>query len=81
MRTLVWSVFGVAFVLINIISEVGEYYTGIHIDMLLRISFIAGVTMGVSILGGTMMMVNQLGEEKPLSGYVHDTLSADRFRA
>jgi len=28
-----------------------------------------------------MMMVTQLGEEKPLSGYVHDTLSADRFRA
>ena len=81
MRTIVWTVFGISFVMINVISEVGEYYTGIHIDMLLRIAFISGVTMGVSVLGGTMIMVNKLGEEKPLSGYVRDTLSADRKRA
>ncbi len=80
MRKIVWLVFGIAFVLINVISEVGEYYTGIHIHMFLRIAFILGVTMGVSILGGTMILVNGLGEEKPLSGYVRDTLSADRKR-
>lgn len=80
MRKIVWLVFGISFVLINVISEVGEYYTGIHIHMFLRISFILGVTVGVSILGGTLIMVNKLGEEKPLSGYVRDTLSADRKR-
>lgn len=80
MRKIVWLVFGISFVLINVISEVGEYYTGIHIHMFLRISFILGVTVGVSILGGTLIMVNKLGEEKPLSGYVRDTLSADRRR-
>lgn len=81
MRIIVWTVFGVALVLINVISEVGEYYTGIHIHMMLRISFILGVTMGMSILAGTMLLVYQLGEEKPLSGYVKDTLSNERFRA
>lgn len=80
MRKIVWLVFGISFVLINVISEVGEYYTGIHIHMFLRISFILGVTVGVSVLAGTMIMVNKLGEEKPLSGYVRDTLSADRKR-
>lgn len=81
MKAIVWTVFGIAFVLINVISEVGEYFTGIHIHMFLRISFILGVTMGVSVLGGTLLMVTQLGEEKPLSGYVRDTLSAERHRA
>lgn len=80
MRKIVWLVFGISFVLINVISEVGEYYTGIHIHMFLRIAFILGVTVGVSVLAGTMIMVNKLGEEKPLSGYVRDTLSADRKR-
>ena len=81
MRTIVWTVFGIAFVLINVISEVGEYFTGIHIHIFLRISFFCGVTVGVSVLAGTMLMVTQLGEEKPLSGYVGDTLNAERHRA
>lgn len=80
MRKIVWLVFGISFVLINAISIIGEYYTGIQIHMFLRISFILGVTIGVSILGGTMILVNNLGKEKPLSGYVRDTLSADRKR-
>lgn len=80
MRKIVWLVFGISFVLINVISEVGEYYTGIHIHMFLRISFILGVTVGVSILGGTLIMVNKLSEEKPRSGYVRDTLGPDRKR-
>lgn len=79
-RNVVWISFGLSFVLINLIAEVGEYYTGVHIHMLLRISFIAGVTVGVSVLGGTMILVQQLDEEKPRSGYVRDTLSADRKR-
>ena len=48
MRKAVWISFGVALILVNIIAEVGEHYTGIHIHMLLRIALILGVTMGVT---------------------------------
>lgn len=78
MRNIVWITFGIALVLVNVIAEVGEYFTGIHIHMILRISLIVGVTTGVSVLGGVMLMINKLEEEKPLSGQVRDTLGADR---
>lgn len=79
-RNAVWLTFGLAFVLINVIAEVGEYFTGIHIHIMLRTTFILGVTMGVSVLSSTLILVYSLSEEKPKSGYVRDTLSADRKR-
>ena len=37
MRKAVWTSFGIALILVNLIAEVGEYYTGIHVHMFLRI--------------------------------------------
>ena len=40
MRKAVWTSFGIALILVNLIAEVGEYYTGIHVHMFLRIALI-----------------------------------------
>lgn len=80
MKKIVWITFGVAFVLVNVIAEVGYRMTGIEIHMFLRIALIVGVTTGMSVLGGAFMLVNKLDEEKSLSGNARDTLGADRFK-
>lgn len=80
MKKLVWVTFGIAFVLVNVIAEVGFRMTGIEIHMFLRIALIVGVTTGMSVLGGAFMLVNKLDEEKSLSGNARDTLGADRFK-
>ena len=80
MKAAVWTSFGLSFVLVNIIAEFGYWLTGIYIHMFLRISLIAGVTIGVTVLVGSLVLVNNLGAEVPKSGYVSDTLSADRAR-
>ena len=81
MRKVVWLTFGIALVLVNLIAVVGEHYTGIHVHMLLRIALIVGVTTGMSVLMGARILINKLEEEKPLSGYTSDTLSADRKKS
>ena len=78
MKKIVWTAFGVSFVLVNLIAEVGAYYTGIEIHMFFRIALIVGVTFGVTVLGGTFKLIDVLDKEKPLSGTVRDTLGADR---
>ncbi|MBM89136.1 MAG: hypothetical protein CMQ41_12245 [Gammaproteobacteria bacterium] len=78
MQKAVWTSFGIALILVNIIAEVGEYYTGIHIHMLLRIALIVGVTVGTSVLAGATILVSKMDEEVSLSGNVKDTLGADR---
>ena len=81
MRTAVWSSFGISLVLVNLISEVGYYYTGIDVHMFLRISLVVGVTAGVSVIVGSFILVHKLEEEKPLSGHVRDTLGPDRKKS
>ena len=78
MRKAVWTSFGVALILVNLIAEVGEYYTGIHVHMFLRIALIFGVTIGASVLAGATMLVSKMDQEVPLSGHVRDTLGADK---
>lgn len=78
MKKTVWICFGIALVLVNVIAEVGYYYTGIYVEMLLRISLIFGITMGVTILASSINLVQNLDKEKPLSGTVKDTLGPDR---
>ena len=78
MKKAVWTSFGIALVLVMLIAEVGEYYTGIHVPMLLRIALIFGITMGAFILAGSTILVAKMAEEVPLSGHVRDTLGADR---
>ena len=78
MRNAVWISFGIALFLVNVIAEFGEYLTGIHVHMLLRIALILGVTMGAFVLSGAITLVNKMDEEVPLSGRVKDTLSADK---
>ena len=77
-RNTVWICFGIALVLVNLIAVVGEYFTGIHVSMFLRIAIIIGVTFGAFIFAGSTHLIDQLEKEKPLSGHVRDTLGADR---
>ena len=81
MQKAIWTSFGIALVLVNVIAEVGEYYTGIHVHMLLRIALIVGGTIGASVLAGATILVSKMDEEVPLSGHVKDTLGADRRKA
>ncbi|MDP6535494.1 MAG: hypothetical protein QGG02_04015 [Gammaproteobacteria bacterium] len=78
MRKVVWTSFGVALILVNLIAEIGEYYTGIYVNMLLRISVIVSVTIVAMVFYGAIALVNTLEKEKPLSGHVRDTLGEDR---
>jgi hypothetical protein len=78
MKKTVWLCFGIALVLVNVIAEAGYYYTGIYVEMLLRISLIFGITMGVTIFITSINLVQNLDKEKPLSGNVRDTLGPDR---
>tara|TARA_X000000950_G_scaffold235463_1_gene285914 strand:- start:669 stop:914 length:246 start_codon:yes stop_codon:yes gene_type:complete len=77
-KKIVWTAFGTSFVLVNVIAEVGAYYTGIYIHMFFRIALIVGVTLGATVLGGTFKLIDVLDQEKPLAGTVKDTLGADR---
>ena len=78
MRKAVWISFGVALILVNIIAEVGEYFTGIHIHMLLRIALILGVTMGAFVMSGAITLVNEMDKEVPLSSNAKNTLGSDK---
>lgn len=78
MRKVVWITFGIALVLVNVIAEVGAYFTGIEIHQFLRIALIVGVTIGASILGGASILIGKLDNERSLSGSAKDTLGADR---
>ena len=81
MRNTVWISFGIALISVNLIAEIGEYFSGIHIHMLLRIALILGVTMGAFVLSGAITLVHKMDEEVPLSGRVRDTLSADKKKS
>lgn len=81
MRTAVWSSFGISLVLVNVIAEVGTYYTGIQVHMFLRLALVVGVTAGCAIIAGSVILVHKLEEEKPLSGHVRDTLGPDRKKS
>jgi hypothetical protein len=78
MRKVVWTSFGVALVLVNLIAEIAAIYTGVFVSMFIRISIIIGVTTVAMIFYGTIALVNNLEKEKPLSGHVRDTLGEDR---
>lgn len=78
MQKAVWTSFGIALILVNVIAEVGEYFTGIHVHMFLRIALIVGVTIGTSVLAGATILVSKMDEEIPLSGHVRDTLGSDK---
>lgn len=81
MKKTVWICFGIALVLVNLIAEVGEYYTGIEVHTFLRVGIIFGVTMGAFIFSGAFSLINTIDQEKPLAGTVRDTLGADRKKS
>lgn len=78
MKKTVWTSFGVALVLVFAISEVGYYFTGIYVDVLLRVALVFGVTMGATVFATSIDLIQNLEKEKPLSGHVRDTLGPDR---
>ena len=80
MKTIVWTCFGIALVLVNVIAEVGEYFSGIAVPMLLRIAIIVGITLGALVLAGAAALLRTMDQEQPLAGSARDTLGPDRNR-
>ena len=78
MRKVVWTSFGVALVLVNLIADIAEFYTGIFVSMFIRIAIILSVAITAMVFYGSIALINDLEKEKPLSGHVRDTLGADR---
>lgn len=78
MKKVIWISFAVAIILVNVIAEVGYYYTGIYIEVMLRVALIFGLTMGAIIFTSSINLIENIEKEKPLSGNVRDTLGADR---
>jgi len=78
MKKTVWITFGVALVLVNLVAEALNYFSGIYVVMIVRISLVLGVTMIASVFVGSSMLLGKLEEERPLSGRVRDTLGADK---
>lgn len=77
----VWITFFVALVMVNVIAELVYYFTGFTIVMFFRITLVLGITVIASIFVGSIMLINKLENEKPLSGHARDTLGADRKSA
>lgn len=78
MKKVIWISFAVAIILVNVIAEVGYYYTGIYIEVMLRVALIFGLTMGAIVFTSSINLIENLEKEKPLSGNARDTLGADR---
>lgn len=81
MKKAIWISFGVSLVLVNLIAELVNYFSGLYIDMLFRVLLIFGISVITAIFAGAMMLVGKLEEEKPLSGHVSDTLGADKKKS
>ncbi|PCJ23711.1 MAG: hypothetical protein COA96_11200 [SAR86 cluster bacterium] len=78
MKHAVWISFLSSLILVNVIAELVFYFSGLYIVPLFRVVLIFGITIITAIFAGTIMLIGQLEQEKPLSGHVRDTLSADR---
>lgn len=78
MKKTVWITLGVALVLVTLIAEALNYFAGIHVVMIVRISLVLGITMIASVFVGTSLLLGKLEQERPLSGTVRDTLGADK---
>ena len=78
MKKVIWVSFAVAIILVNVIAEVGYYYTGIYIAVMLRVALIFCLTMGAIVFTFSINLIENMEKEKPLSGSVRDTLGADR---
>lgn len=78
MKKTVWITFGVALVLVNLVAEALNYFSGIYVVMIVRISLVLGITMIASVFVGSSMLLGKLEQERPLSGRVRDTLGADK---
>lgn len=74
MRKTVWIAFGIALVLVNLFAWLAEQFTGFNIPMILRLTLVLGITIGTIVFAGAFALIDKLDQEKPLTGYHHDTL-------
>lgn len=72
---------GISLVLVNVAAELAFYFTGFNIVMIFRITLVLSITAIAAIFVGANMLISALEEEKPLSGYVRDTIGADRKKS
>ena len=81
MKHAVWITFVVSLILVNLIAEAVYYFSDLYIVMFFRIVLVFGITVIAAIFAGTIMLVRNLEEEKPLSGHVSDTLGSDKKKS
>lgn len=70
MKKTVWITFFAALVLVNLAAWLVERYTGFYIVMLFRLALVLGITVITSIFVGAMLLVQNMEQEKPLTGPV-----------
>ena len=68
MKKAVWISFFVALVVVNVGAEAVYYFTGVRIDMLYRLTMVLSVTVVTAVFAGSIMLVDKLGTERPMSG-------------
>ncbi|MEQ9070162.1 MAG: hypothetical protein RLO18_25735 [Gimesia chilikensis] len=78
MQKAVWITFGVSLVVINLVAELLAVYIGLYVPMFYRLVMVLSITVIALVFSGAITLVSKLEEEKPRSGYVSDTLGADR---
>ena len=74
MKKVVWITLFVSIVVVNLAAWLVELATGFHIVMFFRLTLVMGITFITSIFVGAFLLVNKFEQEKPLTGYGHDTL-------
>lgn len=78
MKKAVWLSFGISLVLVNLIAEAVDYFTGQEIIMFFRITLVLGITIIATIFSGASALIGKLDEERPLSGHANDSLGVDK---
>ncbi len=81
MKKAVWISFFVALVVVNALAEAMDYFADVQVAMFYRLVFVLSITVVAAVFAGSVVLVDKLGQEKPLSGHVRDTLGEDRLES
>ena len=68
MKKAVWISFFVALVVVNLAAEAANYFAGVQVDMLYRLTLVLSITVVAAIFAGSSILVGKLGAERPMSG-------------
>lgn len=68
MKKAVWISFFVALVVVNALAEAMDYFAGVQVAMIYRLTFVLSITVVAAIFAGSTLLVSKLGTERPMSG-------------